>query len=144
MRIWQQAGLNSNSVKEATPVSWMYCGTFFTRELLKKMKKVKSSACACDSEISENLPHFILHCNLYDSIRQQYIPQYVKLNTNVLSICDDQHLVLISILDPLSSKLPDHITKNWSSVSAVYELSRKFIYRMHLKREKIYKEIEEK
>jgi hypothetical protein len=144
MRIWQQAGLNSNSDKEATPVSWMYCGIFFTQELLKKIKKVKSSACACDSEIPENLPHFILHCKLYDSIRQQYIPQYVKLNTNVLSICDNQHLVLVSILDPLSSKLPDNITKNWSSVSAVYELSRTFIYRMHLKREKIYKEMEDK
>jgi hypothetical protein len=144
MRIWQQAGLNSQSVKEATPVTWMYCGTFFTRELLEKMKKVKSSACACDTDVSENLPHFILHCKLYDSIRQQYIPQYLQMNNNVLSICDNQQLVLLSILDPLSSKLPEIITKNWSSVSAVYELSRKFIYRMHLKREKIYKEIDEK
>jgi hypothetical protein len=144
MRIWQQAGLNSNSVKEATPVSWMYCGTYFTRQLLNKMKKVKSPECACDTGLSENLSHFILHCELYDSIRQQYIPQYVQMNSNVLSICDDEVLLLISILDPLSSKLPARITKNWSSVSAVYELSRKFIYRMHLKREKIYKEVDSK
>ena len=139
MRIWQQAGLNSQSVKEATPVTWMYCGAFFTRELLAKMKKVKSSACACDNETSEDLTHFILNCKLYGSIRQQYIPQYLQMNNNVLSICDNQQLVLLSILDPLSSKLPEIITKNWSSVSAVYELSRKFIYRMHLKREKISK-----
>jgi hypothetical protein len=144
MRIWQKAGLNSNSVKEAMPVSWMYCGTYFTRQLLNKMKKVKSPECACDTGLSENLSHFILHCELYDSIRQQYIPQYVQMNSNVLSICDDEVLLLISILDPLSSKLPARITKNWSSVSAVYELSRKFIYRMHLKREKIYKEVDSK
>ena len=144
MRIWQQAGLNSQAVKEATPVSWMYCGTFFTRELLKKMNKVKTPACACNMEETENLPHFILQCKLYDSIRQQYIPQYVQMNTNVLSICDNQQLVLVCILDPLSSKLPKTITNNWSSVSGVYELSRKFIHRMHLKREKIYKEIDKK
>ena len=122
----------------------MYCGTFFTRELLKKMKKVKSSACACEIDVSENLPHFILHCKLYDSIRQQYIPQYLQMNTNVLSICDNQQLVLLSILDPLSSKLPEMIKNNWSSVSGVYELSRKFVYRMHLKKERIYKEMDEK
>ena len=143
MRIWQHAGLNAHSVKEATPASWMYCGAYFTRELLEKMKKVKSSACACDPTISEDLPHFILHCTLYDSIREQYIPQYIALNRNVLSICDNQLLVVVSILDPLSSKLPEVITKNWSSVSSVFELSRKFIYRMHLKREKIYKELDD-
>ena len=42
MRIWQQAGISSVAVKMATVVSWMYCGTFFTRELLYKMRKVKS------------------------------------------------------------------------------------------------------
>ena len=49
---------------------------------------------------------------------------------------------MIMILDPLSSKLPDDITQNWSSATAAYEISRKFTYRMHLKREKIYKEID--
>ena len=105
----------------------MYCGTFFTHELLKKMKTVKSSDCACNIDVSENLPHFILHCKLYDSIRQQYIPQYLQMNTNVLSICDNQQLVLLSILDPLSSKLPEMIKNNWSSVSGVYELTRNFL-----------------
>ena len=143
MRIWQQAELNSHSVKEATPVSWMFCGTYFTRELLAKMKKIKSPACACDTNTCENLSHFILNCKLYDSIREQYIPQYVQLNSNILSICDNQFLILLLILDPLSSKLPEAITSNWSSVSAVYELSRKFIYRMHIKREKIYKEVDD-
>jgi len=49
---------------------------------------------------------------------------------------------MIMILDPLSSKLPDDITMNWSSATAAYEISRKFTYRMHLKREKIYNEVD--
>ena len=43
------------------------------------------------------------------------------------------------MLDPLSSKLPKELTDNWSSVSDAYELGRQFCYRMHMKREKIYK-----
>ena len=66
------------------------------------------------------------------------------MNKNVLDICDSEILVIISILDPLSCKLPLIVTRNWSSVSSVYELSRKFIHRMHLKREKIYKEVDSK
>ena len=142
MRIWQLAGLDSNSVKEATPISWMYCGTYFTRELLHKMKKVKTPICACTKETSETLEHFILHCELYNSIREQYVPKYVNLNKHVISVCDDEQMLILSILDPLSSKLPDIVTSNWTSVKEVYTLSRKFIYRMHLKREKIYRDID--
>ena len=144
MRIWQQAGLDSIAVKEATPVSWMYSGVYFTREFMFKMRKIKSPFCACDTKTTENLQHFIFHCDMYQNIREQYIPKYVQMNSDVLSICDDEKLLLISILDPLSSKLPDIITRNWSSVHDVYKLSRKFIYRMHLKREKIYTEVDSK
>ena len=142
MRIWQLAGLDSNAVKEATPISWMYCGTYFTRELLHKMKKVKTPICACTKDTSETLAHFILHCELYNSIREHYVPKYVKINKHVISVCDDEQKLILSILDPLSSKLPDIVTSNWTSVKEVYTLSRKFIYRMHLKREKIYKDID--
>jgi hypothetical protein len=34
MRIFQQAGLNSGAVKEATIVSWMFCGVYFTCQFL--------------------------------------------------------------------------------------------------------------
>ena len=106
------------------------------------MKKIKSPNCACDNITTENLAHFLLHCDLYRTIREQYIPHYIQLNQNVLQILEDETLVLISILDPLSSKLPIQVTENWLSVNSVYELSRKFIYRMHLKREKIYSELD--
>ena len=45
MRVWQMAGLCSNSVKMATVVSWMTLGVYFTRVLLFKMRKTKSQNC---------------------------------------------------------------------------------------------------
>ena len=122
----QQAGLNAADVKMATVVSWMYCGSFFTRELLYKMKKAKTSACHCDDKTSENLPHFLLHCPLYEIIRQQYIPSYFQMNNEIPAILDDEKLLVISILDPLSAKLPEIITRKWSSIKDVYKLSRTF------------------
>ena len=142
MRIWQQAAMDSNSVKEATPSSWMYSGVYFTREFMYKMKKTKSPNCACEMNVIESLPHFLLECNLYQSVREQYLPKYLMMNKNVTSICDSKKQIIICILDPLSSKLPDCVTSAWSSVRDVYQLSRKFTYRMHLKREKIYNELD--
>ena len=62
------------------------------------------------------------------------------MNKNIPFICDSETLFPIFILDPLSSKLSEHDTTNRSPVQDAYKLSRKFIYRMHLKREKIYSE----
>ena len=124
MQIWQQCGPDSIAGKEATPVSWMYCGVYFTRVFKFKMK---SPFCACDNITPENLPHFILHCEMYKNIREQFIPKYIELNSNILSICDNEKLLLIAILDPLSSKLPDNIPTKWSSVCDVYQLSRTFV-----------------
>jgi hypothetical protein len=144
MRIWQQAGLSSNDVKHATTVSWMYSGAYFTRELLHKMHKVKSPSCACNPGISENIPHILLYCEIYDEIRQECIPKFLNMNTQLMQISDYEKLLVISILDPLSSKLPENITSSWSSVSGVYALSRMFCHRIHLKREKIYLELDNK
>ena len=86
MRIWQQAGINSVSAKQATIVSWMYCGTYFTRELMHTMHKVKSSDCACNSKILEDIPHILLHCQLYSSIREEYIPKFIQMNSSLPEI----------------------------------------------------------
>ena len=126
---------DSQAVKEATPVCWMYTGVYFTQECLFKMKKVNSPACVCDSVAIENLPHFILHCKLHATIREEYIPKYLQINKNIPIICNSETLIFIFILDTLSSKLPEIVTTNWSSIQDAYKLSRTFIYRMHLKRE---------
>jgi hypothetical protein len=70
------------------------------------MHKAKSPSCACNPAISENIPHVRLYCELYDSIRQGCIPKYIGMNNQILQISDDEKLLVISILDPLSSKLP--------------------------------------
>ena len=143
MRIWQQAGLNSTAVKQATIVSWMYCGTYFTRELMHTMHKAKTSSCACNPEITENVPHILLHCPLYNSIREDSIPKFIQMKNKLAEICDEENLLVISILDPLSSKLSYSITANWSSVTRAYEVARKLCYRIHSKREKIYMELDD-
>ena len=100
------------------------------------MHKVKSPSCACNPGISENIPHILLYCEIYDEIRQECIPKLLNMNTQLMQISDYENLLVISILDPLTSKLPENITSSWSSVSGVYALSRKFCHRIHLKREK--------
>ena len=144
MRICQQAGLSSYDVKYATTVSWMYSGVYFTRELLHKMQNLKSPSCACNPDILEDIPHSLLYCELYDDIRQECILKFLNINTKLVQISDYEKLLVISILDPLSSKLPENITSSWSSVSAVYALARKFCHRIHSKRENIYLELDNK
>ena len=142
MRVWQQAGLSSLQVKHATVVSWMYCGVYLTRELLHKMSKVTSPSCACNPTTIENLPHILLYCELYDSIRQESIPKFLEMNKKLPEITENENLLIISILDPLSSKLPPSVSSGWSSVGDVYELARKYCHRIHSKREKIYTDLD--
>ena len=70
------------------------------------MKRIKTPRCACDPFVCETLPHFLLHCQLYDDIRHQYIPKYIELNKKIPEIFDSEDLLITSILDPLSCKLP--------------------------------------
>ena len=84
MRLWQLAGLCSDSVRAATVVNWMVMGIYFTRELLHKMKKVNSAICmGCDRSESENLSHFLLQCSFYQQIRENYLPKLMEINPNI-------------------------------------------------------------
>ena len=58
--------------------------------------------------------------------------KYIEMKRSVTQVADDETMLLISIFDPLSSKLPTHITSNWSSVVGVYNLSRTFCYSLNL------------
>ena len=139
MRGWQLAGLCSVQVRQATIVNWMVLGVYFTRELLFKMKKVNSDKClGCETDTSENLEHFIIHCPFYQNIREEYLPKLILLNPNISSIFNDEKQAILSILDPVSSKLPDTVRNGWSSVNAAYDVSRKFCADMHKKRDKFY------
>ena len=141
MRGWQLAGLCSTKVIEATIVNWMILGVYFTQELLYKMKKVNSPNClGCGGYMKETLIHFLLHCKFYDQIRETFLPKLVLLNSKVGELMDNENYLVLSILDPLSSKLPEKFTQSWSSATSAYELSRKFCSNMHRKREKLISE----
>ena len=78
MRGWPLAGLSSINVREATIVNWMIMGTYFTRDLLFKMKKSDSPYClGCGNGASESLSHFLIHCSYYDHIREDFLPKLI-------------------------------------------------------------------
>ena len=101
------------------------------------MKKVKSPLClGCEEGVIENLNHII------QNIREVYLPQYMAQNRHISEILDVEDTILLSILDPFSSKLPDTVTKNWVSAKQAYKLSRAFCYNIHRKRTKLYNDAE--
>ena len=51
-------------------------------------------------------------------------------------------MIVQSILDPLSSNLPESVRLAWVSPKEVYSISRQFCYNLHKMREKVYKEAE--
>ena len=143
MRVWQLAGLDSENVKQATVVCWMTLGVYFTQEMLYKMKKAKYNTCpGCKDDIVENLNHLLLHCSFYRIIRETYLPKHFSQNNHISEILENEDKVILSILDPLSSKLPEVVTKNWNSAKHVYKLSREFCYNIHMKREKLHRDME--
>ena len=145
MRLWQLAGLCSDSVRAATVVNWMVMGIYFTRELLYKMKKVKSEIClGCDKSEKEDLSHFLLQCSSYQQVRENYLPKLLDINPHISDLFGNDEMLMLLVLDPLSSKLPGRITKFWTSSKKAYELSRNFCYNMHRKREKMYEELDTK
>ena len=133
------AGLDAESVQQTTVVNWMLLGVYFTQEFLFTMRKTKSPIClGCDHGVVETLNHIILHCGHYNSIREAYLPQYLEQNKFISEILDVEDKILLSILDPLSSKLPDSVTKSWLSPNHVYKLSRQLCFNIHSKRKKLY------
>ena len=114
-------------------------GVYFTRQLLYKMKKIESPLClGCTKNVNETPEHFILECFYYQDIRENFLPKFVNINPHVGEVLGKEKLIMMMILDPLNTKLPEDLTKNWSSVKEAYKLSRSFIYNMHRKREKFY------
>jgi hypothetical protein len=117
----------------------MHLGVYSTQELLHTMKKVKPPLhLGCDGGVIENLNHIILHCVHYQNISEVYLTQYMAQNRYISEILDVEDIILLSILDPFSSKLSDTVTKNWVSAKQVYNLSRAFCYNIHRKRTKLY------
>ena len=124
MRVWQMAGLCSDSVRQATIVNWMLHGVYFTRKFVFKMKKAKSPLClACSNETNETLNHLLLHCTHYNKVREKYIPKYIQQNSQLSDILDNEETI-----------------KPTRVCNEVYSISRQFCYNIHNMIEKVFKE----
>ena len=85
-----------------------------------------------------SLPHYLLYCPFIESIRQEYVPKFILSNPKVTSLADNEEALIISILDPEYSLLPENIRFNWESSNAIYAFSRDYVYNVHRKYEKFY------
>ena len=140
-RIWKAAGLDSIEVKKATVVMWFLLNVYHCNKLLLKMKRVGTSLCTCcDNIFEEDVCHILLFCQAYREIREPFLTKLTLLNNNLVKISDRSTLLIIAILDPESSKLPNFITDNWTHLDKIYSLSRTFCLNIHQKRDRILKE----
>ena len=141
-KVWSMAGLDSIEVRKSAVVNWMTLGVYKTREALHKMKAIKSPQCtACSMNAIGSLSHYLLYCPLTAEIREKYVPQFVLANPKVASLANNETALLISILDPESSLLPEEIRHNWESSKKIYALSRDYVYNVHRKFDKFYQKI---
>ena len=109
---------------------------FKTRENLAKMKLVKNDKClAFDKNQQENLSHFVLHCDYFAKIREEYLPQLAIMNKGFSSIVKTEKLLMLSILNPESEQLPEESRLYCDSS---FKIARSFSYDIYKKREQFY------
>ena len=135
--IWTKAGLSPIEAPKATVTMWFLLGCYHTYELLFLMKKVTTSICPACGRSKEDIPHILLICEEYLHIRSQFLTQVTFLNPGIISFSNNTDILLISILDPESTKLPVEIQDSWKDIDSMYEKSRQFCWNIHRKREKI-------
>ena len=120
----------------------MTLGVYRTRENLHKMKKAKSNMCtACPLNAIGSLEHYLLYCEFVKEIREKFLPQFILSNPKITNLLGNEVALVISILDPESSLLPENIRYNWESSKKIYSLSRDYVYNVHRKFDKFYEKI---
>ena len=141
-KIWSMAGLNAKEIKKACIVNWMQLGVYRTREVLKKMKKIKSNMCtACTLNAVGSLEHYLLYCPFVEKIREKFVSQLFFNNPKVYNVLQNEAALIVTILDPESALLPDNIRHSWDSSADIYALSRDYVYNIHNKYEKHYEKL---
>ena len=61
------------------------------------------------------------------------------MNPNILDVVENDKLKMIVILDPKSKLLPDLVAESWNqNISDVFKLTRRMLYNIHKRREKLY------
>ena len=79
-----------------------------------------------------------MYCPYTEDIRQKYIPQCVIANPMVARLTDNEAALMISILDPESSLLPDDVRFNWESSKKIYTLTHDYVNNVHKQFEKFF------
>ena len=103
------------------------------------MKKIKSNICsACHLNAVGSLEHYLLYCPFVEEIRQKFVPKLFLSNPKVSSLLQNEAALMVTILDPESTVLPDDIRCNWDSSANIYALSRDYVYNVHNKYLKYY------
>ena len=103
------------------------------------MKIIKSNLCtACPTNSIGSLEHYLLYCQFTSDIRENFLPKFILSNSKISSLLNNEVALIISILDPESSLLPEDIRLNWESSSKIYAISRDYVYNVHRKFEKHY------
>lgn len=121
----------------------MTLGVYRTRDVLCKMKKVKLNLCtACPMNAVGSLEHYLLYCDFSKEIREKFLPKFILSNNIISSLLNNEAALMVSILDPQSSLLPEEIRFNWESSSEIYSLSRDFAHNIHRKFDFFYEEID--
>ena len=93
---------------------------------------------ACPSNAIGNLEHYLLYCDFVKEIREKFLPQFILSNPKITNLLGNEVALMISILDPESSLLPENIRYDWESSTKIYSLSRDYVYNVHRKFEKFY------
>ena len=106
------------------------------------MKKVKSPQCVLCMDPLDNRLHFSLQCSELSQIRSQYFEKFVQSCPNIKNYLEDITFLLVILLDPFSSKVPDQVKESWTNKNEAYSLTRNYFYDIHKKREKIMENIE--
>ena len=116
---------------------WFLLGIFHCNTLLLKMKKVDSFLCPrCENREEEDICHILLNCAAYKEIRANFLDKLTLENTNLVEFCKNQDILVISILYPDSSLLPEAVMIGWKSLDKAYSLFSSFCYNIWKKREK--------
>ena len=84
----------------------------------------------CNVDTVKNINNILLHCSHYSDIRESYLPQLFTQKKGISEILDNEDELILSILDPLLSKLPEEFIQNWYSANRLtnYQESSAMVY----------------
>ena len=109
--------------------------------VLYRMKLVANDLCpVCDDGSREDVDHFLASCGAYVDVRNKYMARFLPiLGLDTTETVASGKLLVGLILDATHPDVETHIQLEEDRISALEDVSRDYIYAMHLKRTAIVK-----